>query len=690
MENQQESTADKKPTHLDQPLEASESTLTPTHEGQLPEVPVKNEPELTVTENLAADVDKEITPVATVAPSIKNKIQEDTEIDNENAEDAEDTDNKARHDIPLLDYESMNLENLVGELQKLVRNEKIQNISKHVYLIKKEFDLKFQELLETKKQEFVDAGGNEIDFRYNSVAKRQFTEVYKDYREKKDAYHGQLEKNLKDNLTNRLAIIEELKSLINVEEDIHHTYKNFKDLQERWRFAGPVPRNSYSDLWRTYHHHVEIFYDFLHLNRELRDLDFKHNLEEKLKLIEKAEKLAEEPDLEKALRELQLIHKIWKEEIGPVGKEDREKVWERFSKATKAMHDRRQAHYDELDKKYEVNLVKKEEIINKILQLESNVSNEHSLLQKQIKEMEALREAFFKAGKVPMKKSNEVWDKFKGAVKAFNQKKNEFYKDLKKEQLDNLDKKKALLAIALSLKDTEDLNSATSEMKRIQNEWKRIGHVPRKYSDKIWNEFRSACNHYFDRLHATKQDSNTDEDKNLKSKLAILERLKEFKLSGSKEKDIAQIKSFLTEWKEIGHVPFNKRHVNAKFNRIIDVLFKKLDIKKRESELLRYGDKIKNIAQAEDQSQAIGNERSFIKRKVDEIKAEIRQLENNLEFFSNASSDNPLVKDVIQKIENQKEGLALWKAKLKNLNILENKLERESNDEESENEEIQE
>ena len=221
-------------------------------------------------------------------------------IDEANAEDAEDDDNNRRHQIPLLDYDSLSMENLVGELQRLVRTEKVQAINTHVNQIKRSFDQQFKSLFEEKKEEFLENGGNEIDFRFSSVSKRQFNEVYKEYREKRDAYYKNLEKQLESNLQDRLAIIEELKSLINVEEDMNNTYQYFKALQEKWRNAGPVPRNQYNDVWRTYHHHTEIFYDFLHLNRELRDLDFKHNLEEKQKLVERAEGSVQEPDLSKA------------------------------------------------------------------------------------------------------------------------------------------------------------------------------------------------------------------------------------------------------------------------------------------------------------------------------------------------------------------------------------------------------
>ncbi|AIM61217.1 DUF349 domain-containing protein [Cellulophaga lytica] len=606
------------------------------------------------------------------------------EIEETNAEDAEDNDNHQRHEIPLLDYHAMSMENLVGELQRLVKNEKVQAIKKHVDGIKYEFDLKFQEFLEHKKEEFITNGGNEIDFRYNSVTKRQFNEVYSDYREKRDAYYKNLEQNLQSNLEKRIQIIEELKGLVNVEEDINTTYKNFKDLQENWRNAGPIPRTEYNNVWRTYHHHIEIFYDFLHLNRELRDLDFKHNLEEKLKLIVRANALANEPDLNKAFRELQTLHKIWKEDIGPVGKEHREQIWEEFSNATKVLHQRRQDYYKELDKVYEVNLEKKHKIISQIKEIAENTSSNHKELQKQIKQIEALREEFFKAGKVPQKYNEQTWTTFKDAVKTFNKSKNAFYKNLKREQQDNLDKKRALLDIALKTKDSEDWDIATKEMKRIQGEWKTIGHVPRKYSDKIWNEFKSACNHYFDRLHALKNQSSKEELENLEHKTACLNKLKEFQLSGDRSKDLAEIKGFINEWKKYGHVPFKKKNINNKFNTILDAIFRKLDISKQESELLKYGDKIQKLS-ASDNENAIYKERLFIRRKIDESKNEIRQLENNLQFFSNASEDNPLVKNVLKNINNQKESLNTWKAKLKKLNILENSINKE--DENTSNEE---
>lgn len=662
----------------------SEATNTEKSLEKTAEVPIEKViSETTViesTENNSITEETEKPEENISATTEETEVEIHEEIDATNAEDAEDTHNQQRHEIPILDYHSMTMENLVGELQRLVRNEKVQAIKKHVDGIKSEFDLKFQEFLEHKKEEFITNGGNEIDFRYNSVTKRQFNEVHGDYREKKNAYYKSLEKNFKENLANRLQLIENLKGLVNVEEDINTTYKNFKNIQEQWRNAGPIPRTNYNDVWRTYQHHIEIFYDFLNINRELRDLDFKHNLEEKVKIAQKAEELGLEPDLNKAFRELQTLHKVWKEDIGPVGKDHREKIWDRFSAATKVLHNRRQEYYAEQDKVYEVNLEKKNTIITEIITLSKDVSNNHKLLQQQIKSLEALRDSFFKAGKVPQKDNENTWAAFKDAVRSFNRSKNTFYKNLKKEQQENLDKKRALLELAVSLKDSEDWDAATSQLKRIQSDWKKIGHVPRKFSDKIWNEFKTACNHYFDRVHAIKNKSNEEEDANYELKHAFLEKIKAFTLSGDRNTDLTAIKSFIAEWKTFGRVPFNKKHINQKFNKTLDALFNKLDVSRQESELLKYGNKIQQLANSEDNERAIYNERSFIRKKINESKDEIRQLENNLQFFSNASENNPLVKDVIKNVEKHKEALITWTEKLKKLNILENNLHKQENE----------
>jgi len=591
------------------------------------------------------------------------------EIDESNAEDAEDDGHKERHTIELKDYDSMSLDALTIELEKLVKSEKVQAIKNHVEQINTEFKTKFQALLDEKKEEFLSDGGNEIDFYYSSPVQKRFKETYKDYKTKLHEHYKSFEQNLKQNLADKLEIIEELKGLINVEENINTTYKYFKELQERWRNTGPIPRDKYNNAWNSYHHHVEMFYDFLHLNRDLRDLDFKHNLDKKLKIIERAEELANDDNVLHAFRELQELHKMWKEELGPVDREHREDIWNRFKNSTRIINDKRQKYYQEIDKVYEKNLDKKLEIIASIETVGSENVSSHSVWQKKIKEIEILRDAFFNAGKVPSKVNEETWAKFKDAVRNFNKKKNSFYKGLKKEQYTNLQKKLELIKIAEDNKDNEDIATTTALMKKIQNDWKKIGHVPRKDSDKIWKQFKTACNHFFDKLHASRNAANKVEIDAFNQKNALLDSLKNLEISGDKEKDLTIIKKLISDWKELGRVPNDKRYIEGKFNKALDELFSKLKMDKNEVELIKFENKLEVLSN-EDDNQNLDNERAFIRKKIDEIKAQINQLENNLQFFTNVNDDNPLVKEVHNNIKAHKDSLKLWKTKLSKIKEL--------------------
>jgi len=487
------------------------------------------------------------------------------EIESSNAEDAEDEGNKERHVIEFKEYDKMSLDALVVELDKLVKNEKAQAIKAHVEGIRSEFKSKFNALLDEKKEEFLNEGGHEIDFYYSSPLQKRFKSIYKEYRNKLHLHYKNIENNLKENLANRLEIIEEIKGLINVEENINTTYKHFKELQERWKHAGPIPRDKYNNAWNSYHHHVEIFYDFLHLNRDLRDLDFKYNLEKKLKIIEQAEELAKDDNVMRAFRELQALHKMWKEELGPVAKEHRDDIWKRFKEATKTIHDRRQDHFAEMEKVYEKNLAVKLKLIEAIKNITDEGATSHSSWQKKIKEVEALRESFFNAGKVPIKVNEETWAKFKNSVRAFNKKKNSFYKDLKKNQYENLQKKLKLIKVAEDNKDSEDFETVTPLMKKIQSEWKSIGHVPRKDSDRIWKQFKAACNSYFDRLHAKRSTQSKEQLETYNKKVELLNELKGLELKGKQEDDIKLIKDYIVKWKKIGQVAHSKRYIEGKF-----------------------------------------------------------------------------------------------------------------------------
>lgn len=596
--------------------------------------------------------------------TIKTQDEHVDEIEASNAEDAEDDANAERHEVEEKDYHSMTMDKLVTEFNRLLKHHKVQTISKQVNEIKREFNEKFNALVDEKKEEFIANGGNEIDFYYTNDNKKLFNQLYKDYKKGINTYYKEREQSLKENLKNRLSIIEEIKGLLNVEENINTTYKHFKELQDKWRHAGPIPRDKYNNAWNTYHHHVERFYDFLHLNNDLRDMDFKHNYEQKLKIIERAEELAEDDNINRAFRELQVLHKLWKEELGPVAKEHRDAIWERFSQATKTIHDKRQAYYADLDKAYEKNLERKNEIIAQIEQIAEQKVNSHSAWQKKIKEIEALREAFFNAGKVPLKVNEETWAKFKNAVRQFNRGKNQFYKNLKKEQYENLQKKKELIKIAEENKESDDFEVVTPLMKKIQNDWKKIGHVPRRDSDKIWKQFKKACNHYFDRIHSIRKEENQHLYDAFDKKTKMLDSLKTLELGDDSKSNIKVLKEKIAEWKSIGHVPQNKRYIDGKFYKAIDNTFDKLKMDKSKLEMVKFESKLENLANNSEDTRLLDNEQNFIRKKIGDVKSEINQLENNLLFFSNVDDTNPLVQDVHKNIDKHKAELETWKAKL--------------------------
>jgi hypothetical protein len=591
------------------------------------------------------------------------------EIDNSNAEESEDDSIKEKHEIPVLDYDAMSMEALTDELEKLVNNEKVMAIKDHVEGIRKAFSDKYHHFIDEKKEEFLAQNNEEdLDFEYHFPLKNKFDGIYNAYKASKAKHFKQLQNNLEQNFAVREGLIDELKNLIDSgDSNIGDMFKKINDIRERWKNAGAIPRDKYNILWNNYHFHTERFYDIMNLDKEARDLDLKHNLEQKQQIILKATALLNEEDVMKAFRELQLLHRVWKEEIGPVDREHREAIWNEFSEITKQMHDKREALFAIARGKETDNLALKNEIISQIEALGTEKIDSHSGWQGQIKKMEALREAFFKAGKVPAEVTEETWAKFKNAVRAFNAHKNVFYKDIKNEQHDNLTKKLELVEKAKSLKESTDFGVTTPIMKKIQDDWKKIGHVPRKYSDSIWKDFKDACNAYFDRMHEAKNAETGEEVEAFEKKKAFLEELKDFTLSGEHKVDLEAIKAHIATWKTFGKVPFNRRHIEGKFNKILDALFEKLSMSKKDTEMMRFSNRLEQMSDNDDK-RALEQEQFFIRKKIDEVQSEIFQLENNIQFISSSSKgENPFIKEVQKSIERHKDDLKLWKEKLQQI-----------------------
>ena len=597
----------------------------------------------------------------------KKEINEEDDVVSKENEDKAETKtelDKSNKEVEIIAYDSLTLEELTEALENLLDTQKIQHIKSSVEAIKSAFNTKFGSLLAEKKSIFLAEGGNTIDFQYSSPVKSKYNKLLSEYKKQKDIYYSNLEKQLKDNLEKRAQVIEDLKTLIET-ADTKTMYKQFRDLQNIWRSIGPVPKTKYNDTWKIYHHHVERFYDLLHLSNDFRDLDFKNNLEEKLKLIEKAEFLAEMQDVNAAFKELQDLHKIWKEDIGPVAREMRDDVWNKFSAATKIIHDKRHDHFKSMKSKYAEIIDAKMLVIAEILSYDSSKNKTHNDWQKSIKDIEALRKKYFDAGKLPYSKSESIWKKFKDATKQFNQQKNKFYKQEKSTQQKNLQAKLDLIKIAESIKDSEDWETTTNTFKKIQSDWKKIGHVPRKFSDDIWNKFKTSCNYYFDRYHNQKNALSDDQKEIIAKKTTFLENLK---VDDFSTKDT--VTHLMNSWNEFGSTPRGSKAVDVKFNKFIDNVLSKLSLDKSEIVLLKFKNIINGYL-ANNDTRKLDSELIFIRKKIDESVREIQQLENNLSFFSNATDDNPMVKSVHKNIDTYKKGLKIWKAKLTYLRSIE-------------------
>jgi len=646
--------------NLDNLQNAEGNNTTPEKE----EVSKVSTPDNSTTEEASVEEatvnEVEETTTETVSEEVKSEPATEAEESTETVEN-EDTKEEEK-EIPLLDYPKMTTDELYEEANKLVKNEAVQAIKTHIDQIREAFFNLVNADKKEKEEAFLAEGGNIIDFRYESYIKTQFNAVYNDYRKKREAFMKNIEAQQNKNYEISLELIEELKHLINKEEKMSDTYKEFKDIQEKWRNTGKVPKAVSNELWRTYHHHVEMFYDYLRLNNEMRDLDFKHNYDEKLKIVERAEALSAETSIKRAFDELQDLHKLWKEETGPVAKELREEIWERFSKATKVIHDKRHEHLKELKVEWAEHMSAKQAVCLKIEEIAKEEGNSHSQWQDRIRRVEALKSEFQAIGRVAKADNDKIWQTFKDATRSLNKRKNDFYKSLKKDQLVNLEKKMKLVDLAESLKDSEDWKKTTDILKKIQSDWKKIGHVPKQQSDEIWNKFRNACNHFFDKMTAHRKGLDDKFIGNYEAKVVLLEEVEKIELPAESKEAVPFLMNYINKWKELGNVPRDKKSIENQFNNTIDKLFDKLDLDKNEAIFIKFKNRIENFLASDDMNKVF-HERDVIRKKMDEIRKEITQLDNNLGFF-NVSDDNPLVKDVKSKIARHKEGLKLWKKKL--------------------------
>ncbi len=592
--------------------------------------------------------------------AVKEKELED--LGPEESEEDED-DNQEDHNH----FENLSLESLVSAFEKMLKTDDIKVIRNQVEQLRSAFESKYNTLFEEKKATFLEEGGLEIDFEFYNPHKKSYDLLLRDYKRKRNTFYKNIEQRQKESLNNRLELIEELKGLISIDQDINTTYKQFKDLQSRWKSVGAVPRAEANNVWRTYHHHVNIFYDFLHLNRELRELDYKHNFEEKTNIISQAEKLVELDDAQRAFRDLQQLHKRWKDELGPVAPEHREELWERFSELTKVIRDKRQHYLSHLEDILQENLQKKLKVIQEMESLLEQDIDSFKTWSKQSKTFEKLRDRFFELGKVPRSENSNVWNHFKTSLRSFNKKKNLFFRQQKKESSKNLALKKALIERVKSLTESDlETSEITTQIIAIQKEWKTIGNVGRRQNEKIWKVFRSICNAHFEQLDKNKNKVSEEELQNFEAKQKITEALNAL---NEKEAETAQTKiaTLQDEWNQVGSAGKNEAKAMATFQKALEKAYKEIGYDKQKVNKALYQNKLNQLSGDE---KGISKELGSLQRKIDETKSELNQLENNLQFFSQGSEDNPVFKKVVKDIENRKEILDKLKEQKKQLKQL--------------------
>ena len=458
------------------------------------------------------------------------------------------------------------------------------------------------------------------------------------------------EKNLKE----REAIIDELKALYTEpSQNNSHIFKRFRELKTRWHNAGRIPKAQAANLFRTYYFHLDNFNRFLDLNQELRKMDYEHNLEVRHSIIAKAKALLEEDNVQKALNDLQYLHRMWKEEAVPVAEEHREPTWQEFKELTGKIHDRKTELNQQITERQQQNLEKKQDVIARISNImKEEVPNSHNAWQKKIRDMKALRDEFFAIGRVPKEFNQSTWDAFKDASKDFNHEKNSFYKHLKDEQMENLEKKKKLVEIANEHKVSTDWNESVKVVKRIQAEWKTIGHVPRKYSDKIWKEFSEANNTFFDRYKNRNNEKVEKQQLNLELKEGILKEMEKAEKPKEKEALLAWLNDYSIKWSAVGFVPNGKQDINRNFTSLTEKILTEAGLSKDAIESAQWESKVDHIKNNLDEHM-LKNLKFDLRKQIDEVQKDVTQLQTNLAFFSNADDKNPLFKNAIQNIENK-------------------------------------
>ena len=564
------------------------------------------------------------------------------------------------------DLEGLNKLQLVEMLEELVQNSDVQAIKDKVAAVRIHFNKLNKEDMDRELEQFLQGGGDAESFQHvEDPVEQRFNSAFGIFKANRAKQNEDMEKQKVENLAKKQAILEELKGIIASDESLKKTYDDFRGLQDRWKEIGPVPAAESSNLWNNYHFLVERFFDKVRIGRELRDLDMKKNLDAKIELCEKAEELLDEKSITKAFKALQKLHEVWKE-IGPVPQEKKDEIWERFKAATDKINAIRREHYAQLEGEQTANLEAKKALCEKADELIAGDYTSVNAWQKKSEELTELFGVWKTIGPASKKDNEEIWQRFRGAMDAFFAKKKAFFAGLKDRQTENLERKTQLCIEAEALMESTDWKNATEQMKKLQEEWKTIGPVPKRHADKIWKRFRAACDTFFNRKNEHFSGRRSEEEANLAAKKALLEEIKAFELGPSRNENMDAIKAFQKRWIEIGYVPMkHKDAINKEYRELIDGLFDAMRKSQNEASTNDFREMMETWKDDPNAGDRVRKESSKLQLRIQKLREEIAAMENNIGFFSTSKNSELMRAEYEKKISKAKEDLRVLEEKLK-------------------------
>ncbi len=552
------------------------------------------------------------------------------------------------------DYAASSKLELIDALKLLIDKE-VDAAKDGVEQIKQLFYKKVKLDVEEQKKLFIENGGIETDF---VSAKDELEESFKallnEFRVKKASVMAQLEKEKDSNLLQKQHLLEQMKVLVASNDDVSTHINEFRALQQKWKSIGQVPQTASTELWKQYNLYQESFWDLIKINNELREYDFKKNLESKTLLCDAAEKLSEETDVIAAFQKLQKLHEEW-HELGPVAREIREQIWTRFKDASTAIHKKHQSYFDSIRKLEEENLVTKTELCEKIEAFDYSKLNNYRQWDEATKTILAWQEEWRSIGFAPRKVNQKVFDRYRKACDAFFAAKGEFYKETKNVLVVNSDKKKALCEQAEALKDSTDWKEAGEKFILLQKEWKTIGPVAKKYSDELWKRFIAACDYFFEQKNKSTSGQRNAESENLAKKKELIAKINAFQKSENNNESVATLRALMAEWNAIGHVPFKEKDkVYKEYRDAVDKQFETLNVDATNRRMDNFRSNLKDMSGKGENK--LYREREKLMRAYEHLKSEILTYENNIGFFSSSSKKGGgLMADMERRIESLKE-----------------------------------